>query len=367
MRRNANLLLVLLLAASCQHGASTSANSTALLPNRSHQLTAAPTPTSTQGVILFTGIVTLEHTSGNPVRRVILPRVTPGRARACRNDVDCDIPSHEAFIVIDTSKFHVDTSLSGEVHGDNTIYFLSGSVPIEVADLQGSAVAPVDAAETGDTGHHTKGNLYYIPHLRLINKKVCRPAQIQFNAKIDTPAGSFRSYVVHDAAQSFTDASVSPLPVHSQCVAEIAEWSFTVAPSANGIPTISLLSNGEDQLMKITHVRRDDPDPIVLVIGNANQKNVRQAVDGASVTPMARDPHFDIYYNRCDPSDLSAFPIPGDGSGTCAVDPPAAYFPRWMKPPSHVALASIGKASERDLIFHPFMVGGFDCGPDQIP
>jgi hypothetical protein len=370
MRKNLSALIVFVLVVGACKQKETSANvegATKPVSTASTASPAAPVPVqkaqaatlAPNAHILITGIASIFHkaTATDPVTQVIFPSV--GQPKKAHSTGDA-IPPHVAFIAVDTQKFSVDTKLIGTSIGHHTVYFLSGSVDIVVQDLQGIATPPVETPEDGTQGHHTIGNLYYIPHLANINHKQCIPANIGFNARFDTPTGTLASYVTHSSVQDFIDPP-GDTPIHSQCVADVADWSFTVGPAADGTSQLVLQQRkiGLSQLMKITHAIGGDTAPIVVVIGNANNVNVSDAIGGNIPVPMGRDPHFDIYYDRC--KDLVKYPIPYDrvGGSACVVDSPLPpYFPDWItKGQRFNVLLSTAKGIVKTN-FNMFMVGG---------
>lgn len=332
------------------------------LPLQRQQATAA---SAMEGHILVTGIATLRHPTDQAVSEVLFPSVA--RHNAHNGQL---IREHSVFIDVDVDRYKVvSTTLptpkklgQGQHHH---VYFLARPFALRVENLQsGTAAPPFDQKEDG-TGAHTDGNLYFITHLQEVNHKICKPAlNVPLEARLVTSGGRFRSWLTGGSTSEFKEND-SDQPRHKQCVAEIADWSFSLTATGAGVPELILETTGGNEVMRIAHNNAPITDPIVIVMGNAEESNITKVIEGQSSQSHAPDHHFDVYYDACDRSDLIAFPIPFEGSGTCQADTLPAYFPDWLHPENQSTARKLFNKLFRSS--HPKIVGGFNCGPDQQP
>jgi hypothetical protein len=237
----------------------------------------------------------------------------------------------------------------------------ASSDPLKYSDAPPAAICPTTAESE---------SLYFLPRLSHVARKAdgSRPAETDLDPHHINPNsgdpiigimpityGTLKANVGNKAVWAFKDDPMSSSATHVQLIADAVFWTFTIPGD-----TITLMSNGQSVLTLKASVL----DRIQLIIANAPDPDGIAFLAGSPVGAYVRkqpvDEHFTLYYSfltdttiphytRYKPVAIGACEADVFRTDQCALsDYLIVPRPSFCPPP-------------------PPLVGGLNCGPDNLP
>lgn len=290
--------------------------------------------------ILFTGIATIDNPGSGGVAQVEIPSVFKHAPAGQSGE---SIPDHVPFIVVDKDVLNV-IAESGRCSDEGPNGHLRLCI-LDAADIHVEGLTSGPGAIAGEVEEkacsQTAANLYYVPHLTKVLPGICSPDVPRDVVTYAVHTGYVGAYILSKHIEVFIGIDKK---VHQQQrIAQAVDWKFT------RLADRLVLKNQKNKDVLVVEAK-NPAVPIAIVAGSAPESEVKLVLNNMSSGSHSHDHHFDVYYDRCkNPADR---PIPYDTTLTCPDDTSYVQFPwwpEWMKP----------KLVE--------MVGGFNCGPDQMP
>lgn len=328
--------------------------------------------------LIFTGICTFVHHNG--LNQTVAE--IPTHDMNMNSDDGEPIHAHRAFLVIDTSKFAVKPALGvrPEMYGPNGKYAIFWLTDAELSLWDTSKNGSWTQYKSCPYASDVK-DVNVVPHIgEHCSASASNVVPLEATVRLSGPTeGTITPYVASNDLYKFATKAVhdqDPLlqGVDPVRIAQIIDWSFPLPLEEPLVlyrakPSVSPV---REPFLTIERINKTDPD-VAIVLGSAPEDELKDALDSktSSAQPGRPDYHFEIYYDRCSPrKPKHQKPIPYYSTTVagCAEQRPP-WMPDWAWPDvtQTQPLHAVGTLAITSTVAPSGIVGGVNCGPDQVP